>query len=188
MDLAEVQRKFIYSVIVAGKSAEFARNKLGSWLETYNFDNELPFDTIKRLRGNNKLRDSFEDVKTGNYTKLTRACKEVIDSGIDITNSDPDQLEQIYGVGPKTSRFFIMWTRDGEEYGILDTHILKWLQEQGYDVPDDTPQDLDRYEEIQEVFINEAKKRNLKPRDLDFKIWKNRASDGYSVKDEVDIN
>lgn len=184
MDSEQLQKKFLYCLIVAGKTAEFAENKLKEW-ESWVFQDELPFEAIERLDKNDHLRLSFEQSNTGNYTKLTRACREIIASDIDLKTCSPEELEEIYGVGPKTSRFFVMWTRDGEEYGILDTHILSWLQEQGYDVPDQTPQNEERYEEIQQIFLEEAKKRDLEPRELDYRIWKNRTSGGYSTKDQV---
>ena len=182
----QLQKKFLYCVIVAGKTAEFAKEKLQEWeWGSYVKEGELPFQAIRRLNQNNQLRQSFEESKTGNYTKLTRACQEIIKSDINLKTCDPEELEQIYGVGPKTSRFFVMWTRDDEEYGILDTHILKWLQEQGYDVPDDTPQNKDRYKNIQNIFLNEAKNRKMEPRELDFMIWNNRASGGFSIEDKI---
>lgn len=173
----EYQRKLLYSIIVAGKTAQFANNKLNDWITNYVQEDELPFEAIRRLIKNDQLEDSFRDVGTGNYTKLTRACREIISSGINIKTCDPDDLKDIYGIGPKTSRFFVVWTRPDEEYAVLDTHILKWMDEQGYDVPDSTPQSLNRYKKLEEQFISEAKSQGKNPRELDFEVWSDRSTD-----------
>ena len=83
----------------------------------------------------------------------------------------PEELEEIHGIGPKTSRFFIMWTRPGANYAALDTHILKWLALRGHKVPKSTPSGK-KYKEIEKIFLREAAELGMSPQELDTIIWK----------------
>jgi thermostable 8-oxoguanine DNA glycosylase len=79
-------------------------------------------------------------------------------------------LEQIYGIGPKTSRFFILWTRPNASFAALDRHILRWLREKGYQVSK-TPPTGKRYCELENIFLEEARQLNKSARQLDSEIW-----------------
>jgi thermostable 8-oxoguanine DNA glycosylase len=177
MEKEKIERKFIYSIIVAGKTAKFANEKIDQWLSEYNRDNEAPIESVTRLLSNDRLRASFEDVKTGNYNKLTRAMKDFLESDINLLTCTPYELERkIWGIGPKTARFFVTWARPNEEYAVLDTHILQWMNEIGYDVPESTPQNDKKYARIEEKFIEEAKELDMTARELDKKIWQERST------------
>lgn len=88
----------------------------------------------------------------------------------EIRNYTVEDLEQIHGVGMKTSRFFVVHSRPDQRYTILDTHILKWLGKQGYNVPKSTPP-RKRYLELEKTFLDECDKRNRNPAELDLEIW-----------------
>ncbi len=172
-DLSELQLRLLYSIIVAGKSAIFANNVMQKWIAENIEDNELPFDCLKRLNKQNELLLSFQKAKTGNYNKIYTAAKEITNTELDLFSCLPEDLEKIKGIGPKTSRFFIMWTRPKEVYAALDIHILRWLRNLGYDVPKSTPQSTKKYKEIEKIFLQEAQKRGKTPRELDAEIWEN---------------
>ena len=94
---------------------------------------------------------------------------------IDLETCTAEDLEAIPGIGQKTSRFFITHSRPNQNYAILDTHILAWLKSLGYnDIPKSTPAGK-RYQEIEQLFLFEAKKRNVSAADLDLQIWKERS-------------
>ena len=95
-----------------------------------------------------------------------------INTGLNLRTCSIAELEQIYGVGKKTSRFFVMYTRpDQNEYAILDVHILAWLREQGYDAPTQTPRGPKSYEWLESMFVQEASSRGVTPLELDRAIW-----------------
>lgn len=170
-NIGELQTKIMYSIIVAGKSAKFANAVVGQWLLKCVRPNELTFDAVRRHRKNGTLEGRFRAIKAGNYTKLVGAMSALVDSNIDLTTCAPQDLEAIKGIGPKTSRFFIVWTRPEEKYAVLDVHILRWLKSLGYDVPNSTPQSAKKYAQIEQWFLSEAAKAKKTPRELDYEIW-----------------
>jgi len=167
---SELQAKLIYALIVAGKSAKFADEKTRALLGHRRCD-ELPFDTILRLRMEGRLWDVLKAARTGNYRKMERALQYLSDSDLELTTCTPQQLEFIPGVGPKTSRFFILWTRPDAECAALDVHILRWLRTLGYLAPFATPQDSETYGRWERVFLKEAQERGMKPAKLDAQVW-----------------
>jgi hypothetical protein len=170
-DPFELQARLIYSVIVAGKSAKFANAVIDRWISENCLQNELPFDTIKRLDKEQKLEESFRLARSGNYSKLVAATSEIAKSNIDLLTCEPAELEKIKGFGPKTSRFFILWTRPDAQFAALDVHVLRWLRNQGHNAPESTPQSSKQYAELESIFLKEAEKQGKTARQLDLEIW-----------------
>jgi hypothetical protein len=180
--LHELEWSLIYSLIVAGKSATFADRATQEFVMRLRGDvppghMRTPFQIIRIMNDPAKLEGLLKLAKTGNYGKLTRALTEIAGAHINLETCGPEELERIHGIGPKTSRFFILWTRPGAEYAALDTHILAWLRETvGVDdAPKSTPPAGKLYERLEAIFIKQAKQRNLTPRELDWQIWKQRS-------------
>ena len=169
----ELQYKLLYSIVVAGKSAKFAKNALGRFLQdncySDNSPKELPFDYIKQMIADDELLGYLEYARTGNYTKLDKAFREVIK--LNPETCTVEDLEAIHGIGYKTSRFFMLWTREGCRYAALDTHILKYLRSLGYDAPKSTPTSSKKYIELENIFLKICDEKKMEPRDLDYEIW-----------------
>jgi len=108
------------------------------------------------------------------------AADRIQDGRLNLRKCSPEDLEAIYGIEPKTARAFIMWSRPGESYAILDTHILKWLKEQGIEnVPKATPTSKN-YDRLEAEFLD------LVPEDksaaeFDLQIWKKYANPNTGV-------
>jgi thermostable 8-oxoguanine DNA glycosylase len=171
LDLNEIQGRLIYSIIVAGKSAKFADRAIGELMKLLLQHNRVsPFEAIRVLVKVKKLGYFLRLAKVGNYTKIERALREMVAADLDLTKCRPQDLERIHGIGPKTSRFFILWTRPTERYAALDVHILRWMRSIGYDAPTSTPTGA-KYLELEAAFIHEADERGVTPRELDFSIW-----------------
>lgn len=165
----ELEEKLMYAVIVAGKSAKFAERAmkiLGNHTKHRTW-----FESIRLWDQHDELLRICTMASTGNYTKIVKAFREMAGANLALERCTPDQLEAIHGIGPKTSRFFILWTRPKERYAALDIHILRWLKAQGHDVPATTPQSGKKYKSIEQLFLAEADKRRLTPRQLDAEIW-----------------
>lgn len=162
--------QLIYSIIVAGKSAEFARasiQRLFQHVGTYNLRTSITHWIHEGV-----LRMNLEHGRTGNYTKLERAIRYIIETALDPVHCTLSDLEAVPGIGPKTARFFLLWTRPREShYAALDVHVLRWLRERGYDAPRQTPANRKKYAELEAAFLTEAKKRNMTPAQLDAEIW-----------------
>lgn len=169
ISLDELQARLIYCLIVAGKSAGFADACTQKLLLSAE-PGERPFDLIRRLIAKKRLKKRLKQCKTGNYNKLRRALEELVNIEIDLSSCSAEQLEEIHGIGPKTARFFLLWTRPNALHAALDVHVLRWMRKQGYDAPESTPTG-ERYRALEWAFIVEARRRGMRPRELDERIW-----------------
>lgn len=174
----KLEYKLLFSLIVAGKSANFAKNALARLLgepDLLGRQYGTPFPMLRHMCGipgvqADVLRANLKAARTGNYKKLDRAIKALVAANLDLRACTPQELERIPGIGPKTSRFFILWTRPDARYAALDTHILKWMRYLGYNAPNQTPFGK-KYDELELAFLAEADKRGMKPAELDAAIW-----------------
>lgn len=165
-EIAELEYRLLYSMVVAGKNATFAENALKRFLEGCDVS---PFAWIRKI-GEAGLVDRLKLARTGNYSKMARGFWEVANAGLQIMKCPPEHLERIHGIGPKTSRFFIIWTRPGARHAALDTHILKWLRYLGHAAPKSTPSG-EKYAALEKIILAEAETRGMTPRELDEAIW-----------------
>lgn len=162
------QHQLIYSLIVAGKSASFARDAINRLFPGY----PPPFKTVRGWIRRGCLSQKLMDSRTGNYTKLEKALRQLVSlRDLDLTCCSVSDLEAVHGIGPKTARFFVLWTQPTAQCAALDVHILRWLRSLGYDAPRQTPASRKRYHELEQIFLQEAVKRNITPANLDRKIW-----------------
>ena len=113
--------------------------------------------------------------KLGQYNRISNAFKGILKFKDNLKNVTIDELEGIKGIGSKTARFFILHSRPDAKVAVLDTHILKWLNEKGYKVPKATPAKK-KYAEIEKLFLTEAINHQMTPADLDLTIWKSYAT------------
>lgn len=165
----ELQWRLLFSVIVAGKSEKFARLVMWKLFEVTS--QKTPFETIREIdarRG--RLGRVLRKARSGNYHKLEISFRALATSNINLETCTAPELEAFHGIGPKTARFFLLWTRPGARLAALDTHVLKWLRFVGYNAPKSTPPPI-LYAELEAAFIAEADKRCVSPRILDAAIW-----------------
>ena len=139
-----------------------------------------PFNKIKCLVwGVADIERILRESKMGNYKKLSNLWIGLANSQIDLKTISTQELEKFKGIGPKTSRYFILHSRPNARIACLDTHILRWLKNQGYsNVPDNTPSktNMKTYRELENIFIAEADKRKVTVAELDLKIWNESSS------------
>lgn len=167
MKTAELEHRLLYSMVVAGKSAKFADSAMERF---YGRTSLSPFDFIRKLVARGKLIERLRAARTGNYTKLSLGFAKITETGYDLATCTPEQLESVHGIGPKTSRFFIIWTRPEANHAALDTHVLKWLRFIGHAAPLSTPSGR-KYALLEIIMLTEAKKRGMTARQLDAAIW-----------------
>lgn len=176
MDDCELQSRLIFSVIVAGKTAVFARNVIDKLFSKYK---KLPFDIIDQWIKEDKLEQKLREARSGNYGKLVRCLPLLIK--LNPKSVTLEELELIPGIGPKTSRFYHLWIGKNTRCAALDTHVLKFLKDLGYKSTKSTPTGK-KYRELEEAFLNECEKRGLSPNQLDADVWV-----AYSSKDKSKI-
>ena len=168
MSEVELKWRLIYALIVAGKSARFANEAVARLRALVPADR----DPLRFLA---ERPETFRAARTGKYDLLAKAVEDLRGVRIDFRRCAPDLLETIRGIGPKTSRFFIAWTRPDARVAVLDRHVLRWLRARGHDVPEETPPPR-RYAEIERTFLEEADRRGKTPRELDLEIWSEAAT------------
>lgn len=164
----ELQLRLLYAVIVAGKSARFAEQAMARLFA--GLGDTLPFNRLLEWVADGTLDARLREARVGNYGKISKAFSALAASGIDLRSCGPDSLEAIHGIGPKTARFFMIWTRHDARVAALDVHILRWMRDLGYDAPRQTPSGK-RYALLEAAFLAEADRRGLSPQALDAQIW-----------------
>lgn len=170
----ELEEFLLFGLVVQGKTSSVQAEKLERFLNME--DGETPFEKIRKMVQKGTLEQNLRAVKMGKYNRFPRAMKELSEAMFDLRTVSTTELESIYSIGKKTSRFFIMHTRKDPSYACLDVHVLAWLDELGYDVPLKTPTDDEEYERCTEYFLQEAKNRGKHPADFDLEIWAERSS------------
>lgn len=172
---AELEEFFLFCVVVAGKGAYVQAVKLEQFLAPAKLKNMSPFEYIKYLVSKDMLMPMVREVRLGQYKRLTTCFEKAVDLNLaEVTVND---LELLPGVGPKTSRFFVLHSRPNQRLAVLDTHILSWMRENLniQTVPKSTPQAPSRYRALEEAFLEEAARLNIRPEMLDLKIWRERS-------------
>lgn len=107
---SELEELIIFCVLVAGKSASTIAPRLEKM-------NQMCLSKHKKsmfwfIANNGALPYYLKCLGIGCYTSKSKTLKQLVDkfkSGAIIRETTTDQLEEIYGIGPKTSRFFIMF-------------------------------------------------------------------------------
>lgn len=172
----ELQARLIFSVVVAGKNASFARNVIDKLFGKYK---AMPFDVVKRWVKSGELMSRLKEARSGNYGKLVKCLPQLIT--VNPRTVSLEELEQIKGIGPKTSRFYHLWIGKNTRCAALDVHILKFLRTLGHDAPKNTPTGR-KYKELEEAFLAECERRHMTPNQLDADVWV-----AYSSKDQDKI-
>jgi len=167
----ELQEMVIFWVCVAGKTATTIARCLDNLLEKIDAKERNPFEVIANIP-KEELAIKLRDNGIGCYTLKARAIKELATSNLNLRECSIDDLEKIYGIGMKTSRCFIMHSRPEVQCAGLDTHVLKFLKDQGHDVPKSTPGTKKKYLELEKLFINYVKKAGKTAAELDLEIWR----------------
>lgn len=165
MNKNELEEVLLFWVLAAGKNAKVASRKLNILLSNCL---DSPFDYIRSIKN---IPSFLRENGVGCYNNKGRTFRELVTSELDLKNCMSEDLEKIYGIGMKTSRCFIIHSRPEVKYVGLDTHILKFIRDLGYNVPKSTPSSKKKYLEIENLFLNLIKDVNLPIASIDLLIW-----------------
>jgi thermostable 8-oxoguanine DNA glycosylase len=177
---AELEELLIFSLLAAGKRADFAVRKTEQLLTEVGYTDKSPLEKLlffEKYAGS--LEPLLRHVKTGQYHRLTKAlsaCAELfVDGVLLIDRVTVLELEKIPGLGPKTARLFLLHSRPHQRVAPLDTHLLAWLREQGVEnVPRSTPPAGQTYRRLETEFLSLCDQLGMAPCDLDLAIWRER--------------
>ena len=146
----ELERFWIFCIIVAGKNSDWASSTVGKLLSRKP-DDMLPLEFL-RSEGH-ALRNTLVANRVGQYGRITAAIEQSYD--LNLRTCSVDELQAVHGVGPKTARFFLLHSRSDANCAVIDTHILKYLRRKkvGVSVPDSTPQSKSKYQQMETLFL-----------------------------------
>ena len=165
---AELQAFWIFGCVVAGKNSDYAAHVLSRLLHKRE---TTPFEYFRSL-GEVGIRNALVAARSGNYTRITRFIMESLE--LDLRTATQDQLMKVFGIGPKTTSFFLLHTRPNIEVAVLDVHILKYLADKGViNCPQQTTTSIKKYNELQSRFLYLAKKDFpfMSIADIDLMLW-----------------
>lgn len=175
---SQLEEHLLFWIAVAGKTATTTAKLLDRLLQEIKGmgGQGSPFNLIKTVNDNSCDNDwlskLMRQVGFGCYKHKSKGILQAAYSNLNLRTCGVDDLEKIHFVGMKTSRCFLIHSRQGVEHAGLDTHILRYLADQGYDVPKSTPASKKRYIEIENLFISLAKKSSMALAEFDLKIWR----------------
>ena len=182
----ELEEFMLFCFLNHGKGAKMQAQKLQVFLQIARDlgesprpsllrGDETPFELIRFLISRDKLGEATRKAKLGQYRVVDVGFKQIAQSKIDLRTCTPEELEEIKGIKYKSSRYFILHSREDQDYAVLDTHILKWLREIGHkEAPEQSPQSRKKYLEWEKIFFQECKDRNRNPANFDLEIWKSK--------------
>lgn len=173
----QLERFLMLGPFVTGKSAQQQQPKLQAVLDdlyrTFDTtpDKTGPLALIREL-GDDTLRSLLEHRRVGQYTRITRALRDMATSGLDYRTCRRQDLLQLHGVSMKSSSFFLVYTQDAD-YAVWDTHLLRWARENDWfadDIPNSTPA-VTRYLELEQRFLEYCRFHSRRPWQVDWEVW-----------------
>ncbi len=177
----ELELFLLFCVSVAGKTAKQISIALENFLSNPNFYTSpcskiapydiSPFEKIKWLIEHGILDRAIKESKLGQHKKLSFAFSQLAQSNLDLKSVSIEDLEKIKGIGPKTSRFFILHSRKTNNIACLDTHQLKYMKSLGIEVPK-AISSKKQYYKLEKIYLDILKQNNIKDvAEFDLMIW-----------------
>jgi thermostable 8-oxoguanine DNA glycosylase len=172
----ELEMFFIFSIAVAGKSARPTEKAVKKLIGRAKW----PCQKLARLWRRNELQEKLEESRIGKHQTMHELASWIygpsqasLTRTLRLCGVDRMALE-IPGVGPKTARFFALYSRPAQSFAVLDRHVLAWLRDRGHDAPVNTPQKPKRYKELEQIVLDICRDELIAPADLDERIWQER--------------
>lgn len=167
----------LFAIAVAGHSAHNtakAVDRLVNLLR-YQYPWYPPLSAIYNMEWP-ALPQTLKAAKIGCYSIKSTTYKTLANYVVNkkdfLRSCTVEDLETIRGIGPKTSRFFLLHSRPAQRLAVLDTHILKWLRSQGVLTPATTPPKGSKlYKTLEEKFLELCDSKGWAYAEADLKIW-----------------
>lgn len=164
----ELEQFLFFSVAVAGKNSQITMRAVNN---LFHNNEHAPFAYLRRLLNNRTLVKTLRRHGIGQYNKSKKAVKDLVNCKLNLKSCTVEDLEKLHGIGPKTARFFISFSRPSVQFAILDVHILRWMRKYGIKTPKSTPGSQKRYKELENKYLSLAKRLKQNPAKLDYKVW-----------------
>ena len=175
----ELEERILFWVCAAGKNGKTAAKCLNKFLTDLSTYGDTPFESIFNymllsplVKTAPILEEKLKCCGIGCYNNKAKTIKHIILSNINLKTCSSEELESIYGIGMKTSRCFILHSREGARIAGLDTHMLKHLKDNGVsNVPKSTPTSKKEYLRLEKEVLALADKANMSSADYDLMVW-----------------
>jgi thermostable 8-oxoguanine DNA glycosylase len=169
LDKCGLELHILFWIFAAGKNGHTASRCLNNILQEYNkkIDLESPFDIVRNIED---LPQELKRFGVGCFNNKSKSIKDLISKNFDLSKCTIEDLESVWGLGPKSVRCFLIHTRKDQNLAGLDRHVLRYLGELGYKVPKSTP-NKKQYIEIEKIFIELAKNSGKTRSEFDLEIW-----------------
>lgn len=183
-DKSELEETILFCCSVAGKNAMTTSKLLDVFLRyahDYAFaDPEPPYDPFDAIRGMFTVGINvaliLKDCGFGCYNHRAKTFKQLVYSNIDLETCTTSDLEAISGIGMKTSRFFILHSRKDATVAPVDTHVCKFLKDQGIIKSAKVNLTPKRYLELEKAYIDLWKnKPDIPLAEYDLAVWNHYA-------------
>lgn len=172
----ELQEFAMFCVMVAGKNSHQQAAKLDAMLsdryKNPGCEDMRPFEFVTHLIKSDLFEQWLRVHRVGQYRRIGGAFRGLVQYDGHMHAISLEQLESIYGIGQKSSRFYLLHSRLDQRLAVLDTHVLKFMRSLGYDVPKSTPSGK-QYNRIEKLFLLECDKADVSPAEFDLQIWTN---------------
>lgn len=171
---SELEEFILFCINVAGKKSAIEAPKLEVFIERAKdiTKESTPFNCIRKLIKLGRLNEIMHWAKLSPYAQRYNSYVAVAKIK-DLQTVTLNRLLQVPGIGLKTARFFLSHSREDFDEPMLDTHILRFLRDQGYsDAPKSTPTNENTYHYFANIFKNIARQLGKSVTDLDLEIWK----------------
>lgn len=170
----ELEEQIIFWILAAGKNGIITANALDALLTNWSLVLGdfcySPFEIIGELNERGILEQELKSYGIGCYNQKAKYLRNLLNASLDLKKCSLEELEAIKGIGPKTARCFLIHTRKNQKYAGLDTHILKFLRDKGFDAPKATPTGK-KYKMLEEAFLEIVKKSKKSVAEYDLMIW-----------------
>lgn len=176
----ELEEFACFAILVAGKTAKTVAPRLGALLHNpYIQIGGSPLSYLGSFLGKEYLATGLKRHGFGCYNQKAETIISLYDHvynhNYDLRTVAPVYLECIKGIGPKTSRFFILHSRENARVAALDTHILKGLRERlpvSISVPKSTPKAGSEYRRLENHFLHICDQMGRSPAEVDLEWWR----------------
>ena len=170
----ELEEFILFCINVAGKKSSIEAPKLEVFIQRAKdiTKEATPFNCIRKLIKLGRLNEIMHWAKLSPYAQRYNSYFDVVKIK-DLRAVTLNRLLKVPGIGLKTARFFLSHSRRDFDEPMLDTHILRFLRDQGYvDAPKSTPSNENTYLYFANIFKNIARQLGKSVTDLDLEIWK----------------
>lgn len=167
----ELELNILFWIFAAGKNGHTAARCLNNLLDHWSkkAGKIKPFEIIKSIE---YLPSELKKFGIGCFNNKAKTVNGLIEKNFNLEKCSLDDLESVWGLGPKSVRCFVIHTRENQKHAGLDRHVLRYMKSIGYDVPTHTP-NKSQYIKIEKMFIEHAEKIGKTISELDLEIWTN---------------